>query len=212
MTPAKDFLVVISELPRMFSLGIRQSVNITVAVSEERMPSFLSRRTTSMPGVPASTTNDLIAARPRFGSSDAHTTTAVERSPPVTKIFSPLSTHSSPSRRAVARTAAESEPASGSVIAMAAHTLPKRFFCSGVATAAMAALPRPWRGIVNASPQSPQHSSIMPMAAAMLAPLTTPCSLLSSAFWLSPLAPAPPAPPPSRTPSSRAATMSSSLA
>ena len=62
----------------------------------------------------------------RLGSSEAHTTTSSQRSPAVTKIFSPLSTQSSPSRRAVVRIAAESLPASGSVMAIEAHLPPKR--------------------------------------------------------------------------------------
>jgi len=39
--------------------------------------------------------------------------------------------------------AAESDPKPGSVMAIAAHTLPKRFNCSSVATPEIAALPRP---------------------------------------------------------------------
>ena len=73
-------------------LGTRQSVKRMVAVSEARIPSLCSSRSTSMPGVPFSTTKDLIAARPFDLSSVAHTTTALERPPAVTKIFSPLST------------------------------------------------------------------------------------------------------------------------
>ena len=68
-----------------------------------------------------------MAARPFDLSTDAHTTMCVERSPAVTKIFSPLRTHSSPSRTAVVVTAAESEPKLGSVMAIEAHTLPKTF-------------------------------------------------------------------------------------
>ena len=44
---------------------------------------------------------------------------------------------------AVVRIAAESDPASGSVIAIAAHLPPNRFSCSSFATAAIAAWPRP---------------------------------------------------------------------
>ena len=50
----------------------------------------------------------------------------VAREPAVTKIFSPLITYSSPSSLAVVDTAAESEPKPGSVIAIAAQTLPSR--------------------------------------------------------------------------------------
>ena len=56
------------------------------------MPSLCSSRSTTMPGVPFSTTKDLIAARPCDRSSEAHTTTASQRPPAVTKIFSPLMT------------------------------------------------------------------------------------------------------------------------
>src|SRR3546814_1173764 len=49
------------------------------------MPSLCSSRTSSNPGIPFSTTNDLIAARPAFLSSVAQTTTSSARSPAVTK-------------------------------------------------------------------------------------------------------------------------------
>src|ERR687885_2995664 len=74
-------------------------------------------------------------------SSDAQTTTRSARSPEVTKIFSPFRTYSSPSRRAVVRMAAESEPASGSVMAIEAQRPSKRSSCSSFATDAMAELP-----------------------------------------------------------------------
>ena len=82
------------------------------------MPSLCSSLTTSMPGVPLGTTNDLIAALPLVLSTVAQTTTASLRPPAVTKIFSPLRTHSSPSRRAVAVIEPESDPDAGSVIAI----------------------------------------------------------------------------------------------
>ena len=73
--------------------------------------------------------------------------------PLVTKIFSPFSTQWSPSRTAVVRMAAVSEPQCGSVMAMLAHFgLPsrkrarKRSFCSGVPVACTAAPPRPAPG------------------------------------------------------------------
>ena len=92
MTPAKPCSASISGEPSRFSLGTRQSVKRIVAVSDARMPSLCSSRSTTMPGVPFSTTKDLIAARPLDLSSDAHTTTASLRPPAVTKIFSPLRT------------------------------------------------------------------------------------------------------------------------
>ena len=75
------------------------------------------------PGVPFFTRKDLMAARPLDLSRVAHTTTESERSPAVTKIFSPLMTYSSPSSLAVVETAEESEPKDGSVIAMEAQVL-----------------------------------------------------------------------------------------
>ena len=60
------------------------------------------------------------------------------------------------------RIAAESEPASGSVIAIAAQRPSKRCSCSSLATEAIAELPSPWRGIESSSPTSPQQSSMIP--------------------------------------------------
>ncbi|EUA13794.1 hypothetical protein I553_6913 [Mycobacterium xenopi 4042] len=77
-------------------------------------------------------------------SSVAHTTMWVAREPAVTKIFSPLITYSSPSSLAVVDTAAESDPNPGSVMAIAAHTLPNRCSCSSVARPEIVALPKPW--------------------------------------------------------------------
>src|SRR5205823_2256178 len=91
--------------------------------------------------------------------------------------------------RAVVRIAAESEPASGSVIAIAAHLPPKRLSCSSSATAAMAACPSPCRGIVSSSPTSPQHSSINPSRLAMLLPLRLPSSPDLEPLPLEPLPP-----------------------
>ena len=90
MTPPKPCSVSTSAEPSRFALGTRQSVNRIVAVSDARMPSLCSSRSTTMPGVPFSTTKDLIAARPLLLSTDAQTTTASQRPPAVTKIFSPL--------------------------------------------------------------------------------------------------------------------------
>ena len=125
ITPPKAFLrssalVATAALPRMFSLGIRQSEKLIEAVSEARIPNLCSRRATSHPGVPFSTIKDLMAALPSDLSSVAHTTSVSQRSPSVTKIFSPLRTHSSPSATAVVLMLAESEPVLGSVIHIAA--------------------------------------------------------------------------------------------
>ena len=54
------------------------------AVSEARIPSLCSSRSTCMPGVPFWTTKDLIAARPSVLSRVAQTTTLSARSPEVT--------------------------------------------------------------------------------------------------------------------------------
>ena len=220
MTPAKPRLGSISGLPSRFSLGTRQSSRRKLAVSEARIPSLCSSRSSFSPGLSRSTTNDLIAARPCLGSSVAQTTTSSARSPEVTKIFSPLRTYSSPSSFAVVRIAAESEPASGSVIAIAAHLPPNRLSCPSSATAAIAAWPRPWRGIVSSRPTSPQHSSVRPSRLAMLLPLRLALGSaflalaplpLPSPFPPTPPAPAPPSAPLSFMPSIAAASMSSSL-
>ena len=92
MTPAKPLSASMSAEPSRFSTGTRQFSKRIVAVSEARMPSLCSRRSTVMPGVSFMTTNDLIAARPSDLSSVAQTTTASQRPPAVTKIFSPSST------------------------------------------------------------------------------------------------------------------------
>ena len=84
IAPANPCLVSISGEPSRFAAGTRQSVKVIAAVSEARMPSLCSRRSTTMPGVPFSTTNDLIAARPSDLSSVAQTTTLSARSPEVT--------------------------------------------------------------------------------------------------------------------------------
>ena len=84
MAPAKPCLGSTSGEPRRFSFGTRQLSKMIVAVSEALMPSLCSRRSTVMPGVPFSTTKDLIAARPRFLSRVAHTTMASARPPAVT--------------------------------------------------------------------------------------------------------------------------------
>jgi hypothetical protein len=160
MTPLNPWLVFwTSALPRMLSSGMRQSSRTIVAVSDARMPSLSSTLVTYMPGVPASTTNARMPARPAERSSEAHTTTkpsdfSAAMRPLVQKIFVPFSTQWSPSRTAVAWMAAESDPALGSVMAIAPHVgfsplkrARKRSRCSGVPAAATAAPPRPGFGI-----------------------------------------------------------------
>ena len=84
---------------------MRQSSKTIVAVSDARMPSFFSQPwRPSCPACRASTTNDLMPARPADLSTVAHTTTKpsdfVDRalSPLVQKILVPFSTQWSPSR------------------------------------------------------------------------------------------------------------------
>ena len=211
IAPAKPCLVSISGEPSRFAAGTRQSVNVITAVSEARMPSLCSSRSTFMPGVPFWTTNDLIAARPIDLSSVAQTTTLSARSPEVTKIFSPLRTYSSPSLRAVVDRLAESDPMPGSVIAIAAQVPLNRSCCSSLATEAIAELPRPWRGIESSSPTSPQHISMIESTEARLAPFLLPSFSSAASSRRTPAAPAPPDAPDSESPSIIAASMSSSL-
>ena len=81
--------------------------------------------------------------RPADLSIVAQTTTPSARQPVVTKIFSPLITHSSPSSTALVCTRDGSEPQPGSVIAIASVSPPHFAICSGVPAARSAALPRP---------------------------------------------------------------------
>ena len=123
------------------------------------MPILFSSLATLMPGVPASTTNGLMPARPadlstrRPDDDEAVRIRSSASAPSVQKIFVPFSTQSSPSRTAVVWIAEVSEPQPGSVIAIAAHFgLPsrkpprRRSFCSRVPAAATAAPPRPLPG------------------------------------------------------------------
>ena len=59
----------------MLSSGMRQFSNTMTAVSEARMPILFSHFTTVIPGVCASTTKDLMPARPAALSTVAQTTT-----------------------------------------------------------------------------------------------------------------------------------------
>ncbi len=84
IAPAKPDLSSISGEPRRSSAGTRQSVKVMAAVSEARMPSLCSSRSTFIPGLSLRTRNDLMAARPSCLSSVAHTTTLSARPPDVT--------------------------------------------------------------------------------------------------------------------------------
>src|SRR5688500_3012336 len=120
-------------------------------------------------------------------------------------------TYSSPSSTAVVWMLAESDPASGSVMAMPAQTPLKRSACSSLATDAIAELPRPCRGIDSSRPTSPQHISRMESTEAMLAPfLTFVASVSGFSSRRTPAAPAPSPAPEAESPSIMAASMSSS--
>ncbi len=84
IAPAKPCFGSTSGSPSRSSAGTRQSSKMITAVSEARMPSLCSSRSTRMPGLPFFTTKDLIAARPRLLSRVAQTTTLSARSPEVT--------------------------------------------------------------------------------------------------------------------------------
>src|SRR4051794_27143568 len=118
-------------------------------------------------------------------------------------------TYSSPSRTAVVDTWDESEPKLGSVIAIEAHSLPNRSSCSSLATDAIAASPRPWRGIDSTIATSPQQASMIDSTEDMLVPLRFPGPSFPESRR-TPRAPVPPSPP-SFIPSIRAASMSSSF-
>ena len=130
-------------------------------MSDARIPSLWSSRSTVIPGVSFMTTKDLIAARP---------SELVQRRPHHHGIAPPASGDEdllavedvgSPSSRAVVWMFAESDPQPGSVIAIAAHTPSNRRNCSSDATDAIAELPSPCRGIDSSSPTSPQHISMI---------------------------------------------------
>ena len=87
------------------------------------MPIFSSVRVTVNPGTWSplaslrSTMNSVMPSWPASGSVLATRRMKSARAPLVMKVFEPLMTYSSPSRRAVVRMPATSEPAPGSVIA-----------------------------------------------------------------------------------------------
>src|SRR4029434_8333249 len=94
-------------------------------------------------GVLFSIRSDLSRARPADLSIVAHRTTPSALQPVVTKIFSPLITHSSPSSTAVVWTFDGQEPKPAPGIAIA-RVSPFHFsYCSGVPEALSAVLPRP---------------------------------------------------------------------
>ena len=105
--------------PSRFSAGIRQPVNVSSPVVEPEMPIFGSSRATANPGASFSTTNAEMPGWPADGSVFAKTVYRCATPAFVMKRFEPSRTYSSPSRRAVVRMAAESEPDPASVSAYA---------------------------------------------------------------------------------------------
>ena len=127
-------------VPSRFSAGTRTSSKNSSAVSCALRPTFSRFRPREKPGMPRSTTSRLMPFAP--GASGSVRATTITRSalmPLVMKVFDPLSTHPSPSRRAVVRMPCRSLPAPGSVIAIAVISSPRqkpgsqRCFCSSVA-------------------------------------------------------------------------------
>ena len=107
------------------------------------MPSFSVVFSTTIPGSDVSTRNALIPLAPAPPVRNIAMTTP-EYPPLVHHCLRPLSTQPSPSRRAVARIAAASDPASGSVSPKPAITSPaascssQRRFCSAEPSFAIA--------------------------------------------------------------------------
>ena len=92
------------------------------AVSDDSQPVFLSARPTEKPGVPFSTMNMEMSRLP--GPDLAAMKYRSACTPLVMNILVPLSTQSSPSRLAVVRMPATSEPAPGSVMPTAVISSP----------------------------------------------------------------------------------------
>src|SRR4051794_21297581 len=108
--------------PSIASPGTRQSTSAISAVGEDRQPILSSSRPTLNPGLGSSTRN----ADADFSPVFARTVQTSAIGPLVMKIFVPLSTQSAPSRTAVVRRPAESDPASGSVEAQAPIHVPSQ--------------------------------------------------------------------------------------
>ena len=160
IAPAKPWLVSISGEPRRFSAGhpaVLEPDRGGVGGPDPELVLEPLRR--SSRACPSGTTNDLIAARPRSWSRVAQTTTASERSPEVTKIFSPFRTYSSPSRTAVVRMLGRVGAGVGLGDRHRGPQSPNRSCCSASPTDAIAELPSPWRGSESSRPTSPQHIS-----------------------------------------------------
>ena len=111
-------------------------------MSEHSQPILSSLRDTVKPGVPLSTTISEIPCAPASPVRTAVTTKSA-RTPDVMYVFAPLTTYWSPSRFAVVRIPATSEPPSGSVIASEPISSParvgrtQRSICAGSPAATM---------------------------------------------------------------------------
>ena len=96
---------------------MRQSSSTTSAVCDARIPSLSSFLPWEMPGASLGTTKEAWPRWPSFGSTVATTTVTSAMPPFEMKTLVPFRTHSSPSRLAVVRSEATSEPAPASVTA-----------------------------------------------------------------------------------------------
>src|SRR5690349_13258129 len=106
------------------SPGMRQSSKYNSVVGEPLMPILCSLAPTTKPGSSLCTTNAEIPLAPLSGSVTAITVYQVECPPLEIQHLVPLSTHSSPSRRARVRIDAASLPASRSESAYDATASP----------------------------------------------------------------------------------------
>ena len=125
-------------LPTRLAAGTRTSSKNSSAVSCALMPTLSRLRPRSKPGMPRSTASSEKPCAPLSGSVRATTSTRSALMPLVMNVLDPLSTQSEPSRRAVVRSPCRSEPAPGSLMAMAVIISPvtnggsQRCFCSSV--------------------------------------------------------------------------------
>jgi hypothetical protein len=129
------------------SSGTRASSSVIAACQTARVTALPVIVSAVKPGVPFST-------RKRFtcpsSASRAHTTTTTSPTEPLPiHRFAPLSTHASPSRRALLSSATESDPGSGSVSANAPRLSTRaiagsqRSFCASEPSRSIALLASP---------------------------------------------------------------------
>src|ERR1035437_3116141 len=122
--------------PKRFVAGTRTSSKNSSAVSAAFCPIFSSLRPFLNPARSASTRNTDTPLAPAAGSVLATTTTRSQLRPLLMKVLLPLITYSSPCLTALVRIAFRSEPAPGSLMAIArmhsplAHLGSQRRFCS----------------------------------------------------------------------------------